>query len=54
MNNYIKRYFSNLNAMVDKNPLVGLCIMITVAGSFTLMVYNFGKDLGDLLYTMLH
>lgn len=54
MNNYIKRYFSNLSAMVDKSPLLGLGIMIAVAGSFMVMIYNSGKQLGDLLYWMLH
>lgn len=54
MNHYIKRYFSNLNAMVDKNPLIGLVIMIAVAGSFIVLIYNSGKQLGDLLYGMFH
>lgn len=54
MNNYIKQYFSNLNTSVDKNPLIGLIIMVAVAGSFMVLIYNFGKDLGDLLFTMLN
>lgn len=54
MYNYIKRYFNNLNTLVDKSPLIGLGIMIAVAGSFMVVVYNSGKQLGDLLYWLLH
>lgn len=54
MNNYIKQYFSNLNTMVDKNPLIGLLFMISVVGSFIVLIYNAGKELGDMLYWMSH
>lgn len=54
MNNYIRRYFSNLSLLVNDKPLIGLIIMIAAATSFTLLIYMAGKDIGEWMYSILH
>lgn len=51
MNN-IKFLFSNLSSYVDKNPIVGLLILIIFVGSCSLLIFNTGKNIGELLYSL--
>jgi hypothetical protein len=46
----IKNLFLNLSNYVDKNPYMGILLIIIFTGSFGLLIYNFGKDIGAYLY----
>lgn len=43
-------FFLNLSEYVDKNPFVGLVLLIFFVASGALLIYNFGKDVGEFIY----
>lgn len=50
--NSIKNLFLNLSNYVDKNPYMGILLIIIFVGSFGLLIFNFGKDIGEYLYSI--
>ena len=52
--NTIKSIFSALYALVKEQPLAGILLMLLFAASVSLLLYDVGKDLGGLIYRMVH
>jgi hypothetical protein len=49
MMNKVKMFYSNLSDYVGKNPFIGLVLLIFFAASGALLIYNFGKDVGEFI-----
>jgi len=47
--NKVKMFYSNLSNYVDRNPFIGLVLLIFFAASGALLIYNFGKDVGEFI-----
>jgi|GEM_PF-5821061 len=49
MMNKVKMFYLNLSDYVGKNPFIGLVLLIFFAASGALLIYNFGKDVGEFI-----
>lgn len=52
--NTVKPICGALYALVKEQPLAGIVLMLLFVASVTLLLYDVGKDLGGLIYRIVH